>query len=556
MAFVVRASDPGLGLNIAQSSVRRTFNGKWLAFFLSKAQSERDRGARHAHINIPNQGESEREQASKQSTQAEKAVDKGSTPYTTVDLDSFPASMVMLSRVALGFYLQLLFCFALSQNSFVDSVFSIPAALPCLDQKKRINNHRACSLLALPPPPPPPPPPPLFPPPNFKQGWNSMLLSLDMKYLCQELQITQPPCIESICPPGPPGPQGPQGIPGMKGPKGAKGEIGRPGRKGSPGPPGVPGMPGSIGWPGPMGPRGEKGDLGLMGLPGTRGPTGSKGYPGSRGEKGTQGEKGSKGSKGDKGYIGFPGMLGQKGEMGPKGESGAPGYRGPTGRPGKRGKQGQKGDIGPPGIAGPPGRPGPPGQPGPPGTSVSGQLTMGPKGERGLPGSPGKCLCNSQPNVNNPSYEEPLFGQAFSKVPAIFVVNNREELDRLNTENALAFRRDQRSLYFKDTFGWLPIQLTPFYSVDYPVDDSSSACGDGIIQDGEECDDGNTVVTDTCIRCRHAYCGDGYRQEGIEDCDGQDFGYLTCKTYLPGSYGKLRCTSYCRIDSTDCRYFT
>lgn len=41
----------------------------------------------------------------------------------------------------------------------------------------------------------------------------------------------------------------------------------------------------------------------------------------------------------------------------------------------------------------------------------------------------------------------------------IFVVNNQEELDRLHTDNALAFRKDQRSLYFKDTNGWLPIQV-------------------------------------------------------------------------------------------------
>uniref|UniRef100_A0A8D2LB39 Collagen like tail subunit of asymmetric acetylcholinesterase n=2 Tax=Varanus komodoensis TaxID=61221 RepID=A0A8D2LB39_VARKO len=241
--------------------------------------------------------------------------------------------------------------------------------------------------------------------------------------------------------------------------------------------------------------------------------------------------------------------------MGPKGEPGASGYRGPTGRPGKRGKQGQKGDTGPPGTAGPTGRPGPPGQPGPPGHFVSGQLTMGPKGERGLPGPPGNCLCNPQQNVNIPRYEEPPFGQTYSIVPAIFVVNNREELDRLNTEYALAFRRDQRSLYFKDTFGWLPIQFAPFYPGDYQIEDGST-CGDGVLQDGEECDDGNTIVTDNCIRCRHAYCGDGYRHEGVEDCDGNDFGYLTCRTYLPGSYGKLRCTSYCYIDSTECRYFT
>ncbi|XP_039197897.1 acetylcholinesterase collagenic tail peptide isoform X3 [Crotalus tigris] len=406
--------------------------------------------------------------------------------------------MVILSWIALGFYLQLFFCWALSQTSFVDSIFSISAALPCLDQKKRINTNGGCSFVALAlPPPPPPPPPPLFPPPHFTHGWDS----------------------------------------------------------GSRGPPGVPGMPGSIGWPGPMGLKGEKGDVGLMGLPGTRGPMGFKGNTGGVGEKGAQGQKGVKGSKGDKGYMGFPGMLGQKGEMGPKGEPGASGHRGPTGRPGKRGKQGQKGDIGPPGSIGPPGRPGLPGVSGPPGQLVAGQL-MGPKGEKGLAGPPGKCLCNSQSNVNGPPYEEPLFGDAYSKVPAIFVVNNQEDLERLNTEYALAFRRDQRSLYFKDTSGWFPIQqLKPSYPLDHLIRDSN-VCGDGIIQDGEECDDGNTIVTDDCIRCHHAYCGDGYRYEGAEECDGNDFGYLTCKTYLPGSYGKLRCTSYCYIDSTDCRYFT
>ena len=39
------------------------------------------------------------------------------------------------------------------------------------------------------------------------------------------------------------------------------------------------------------------------------------------------------------------------------------------------------------------------------------------------------------------------------------MVNNQEELERLNTQNAIAFRRDQRSLYFKDSFGWLPVQV-------------------------------------------------------------------------------------------------
>ncbi|KAG7261102.1 hypothetical protein CRUP_027519 [Coryphaenoides rupestris] len=42
----------------------------------------------------------------------------------------------------------------------------------------------------------------------------------------------------------------------------------------------------------------------------------------------------------------------------------------------------------------------------------------------------------------------------------------------------------------------------------------------------------------------------------MEECDGKDFGYQTCKSYLPGSFGQLRCTVACVIDSTGCKYFT
>lgn len=41
----------------------------------------------------------------------------------------------------------------------------------------------------------------------------------------------------------------------------------------------------------------------------------------------------------------------------------------------------------------------------------------------------------------------------------IFVVNSQDELERLQTEHAFAFRKDQRSLYFKDADGWIPIQV-------------------------------------------------------------------------------------------------
>ncbi len=45
-------------------------------------------------------------------------------------------------------------------------------------------------------------------------------------------------------------------------------------------------------------------------------------------------------------------------------------------------------------------------------------------------------------------------------------------------------------------------------------------CGDGNVDAGEECDDGNDVDTDTCTNaCAVAICGDGIVQEGVEGCD-------------------------------------
>ena len=48
---------------------------------------------------------------------------------------------------------------------------------------------------------------------------------------------------------------------------------------------------------------------------------------------------------------------------------------------------------------------------------------------------------------------------------------------------------------------------------------AASYCGDGILQPGEACDDGNTIRTDGCTAlCRLAVCGDGFVQAG-EGCD-------------------------------------
>lgn len=45
-------------------------------------------------------------------------------------------------------------------------------------------------------------------------------------------------------------------------------------------------------------------------------------------------------------------------------------------------------------------------------------------------------------------------------------------------------------------------------------------CGDGVVQPPEQCDDGNPVDTDGCLKtCVRATCGDGFVRAGVEECD-------------------------------------
>lgn len=52
------------------------------------------------------------------------------------------------------------------------------------------------------------------------------------------------------------------------------------------------------------------------------------------------------------------------------------------------------------------------------------------------------------------------------------------------------------------------------------VPGTSAVCGDGVIQDGEACDDGNEVNEDSCLNdCHLATCGDSIVWSRIEACD-------------------------------------
>ena len=60
-------------------------------------------------------------------------------------------------------------------------------------------------------------------------------------------------------------------------------------------------------------------------------------------------------------------------------------------------------------------------------------------------------------------------------------------------------------------------------------------CGDGILQSGEQCEDRNKSNNDACLNtCKAARCGDGFVYSGREQCDDAN------------ANNNDRCTNACR----------
>ncbi len=95
-----------------------------------------------------------------------------------------------------------------------------------------------------------------------------------------------------------------------------------------------------------------------------------------------------------------------------------------------------------------------------------------------------------------------------------------------------------------------------------------AVCGNGIREEGEECDEGadNSDLEPNACRsdCRFPRCGDGVADEG-EDCDGRDYADKTCQDLVdpeaPSDWpeadrhftgGHLACTEDCRLDLSGC----
>ncbi|MBN2724786.1 MAG: DUF4215 domain-containing protein [Deltaproteobacteria bacterium] len=79
-------------------------------------------------------------------------------------------------------------------------------------------------------------------------------------------------------------------------------------------------------------------------------------------------------------------------------------------------------------------------------------------------------------------------------------------------------------------------------------------CGNGIVNKGEECDNGlenSDITPDSCrLDCSESRCGDGVR-DSDEQCDGYQLGSLNC-SLVGFDRGTLKCSDDCIIDTSEC----
>src|SRR6188472_1307269 len=55
-------------------------------------------------------------------------------------------------------------------------------------------------------------------------------------------------------------------------------------------------------------------------------------------------------------------------------------------------------------------------------------------------------------------------------------------------------------------------------------------CGNGVVDPGEACDDGDDDAFDSCVDCAVATCGDGFVRAAIETCDDSSATCVGCRT--------------------------
>ena len=119
-------------------------------------------------------------------------------------------------------------------------------------------------------------------------------------------------------------------------------------------------------------------------------------------------------------------------------------------------------------------------------------------------------------------------GSAGASSPAALcgngVLDPGEACDDGNTVDGDACRASCEKARCGDGVLWSGVEACDDGNVDdgdaCPSTCGPRTCGDGVVQAGEGCDDGNRDDADACLTsCVPAFCGDGFVQRGVEQCD-------------------------------------
>jgi cysteine-rich repeat protein len=83
-------------------------------------------------------------------------------------------------------------------------------------------------------------------------------------------------------------------------------------------------------------------------------------------------------------------------------------------------------------------------------------------------------------------------------------------------------------------------------------DGGFAQCGNGSIDGGEQCDDGNQADEDACLgTCQRNVCGDGFTNPAAEQCDILVPPTESCRTQGFAS-GAITCADDCTLDTSAC----
>ena len=104
------------------------------------------------------------------------------------------------------------------------------------------------------------------------------------------------------------------------------------------------------------------------------------------------------------------------------------------------------------------------------------------------------------------------------------VLNSGEQCDDGNTDQSDSCRNDCRPNICGDTYKNTGVEQCDDGNTQNgdgcDSDCNTEECGNGINQTPEQCDDGNTDQTDSCKNdCTNNICGDGFAYTGVEQCD-------------------------------------